>query len=654
MSKLQANPFFNRQRVTDAAYFYGRQTETEALYSAIATRQCRSVVGERKLGKSSLLTHVMRGETVQLYGLKPEDYLFVYIDLEGMANITYEEFWEELCDRIEMALPAEQTRLREMAADLVDGGEVRFTQIRRLLRRVDRAGLTVVMMLDEFESLARNAAFSASFYGELRSLAGEMGVVYITASKKGLYELTYEHADTLSSPFFNIFSEQPLGLMAEAEARGLLQKLSATGGEAPFTDEEMDYLLRLAGPHPFFLQVAAFYGYELRENFYENRERIRRRFAAEAEDHYRYLWSQLSQTEQISLVDVAHLEGDMKRQLRSKALVKEAEGSLAVFNQTFAQFVQEHKPVGSHDSTITQAVPRRSSGTSTDLTGITLGNFRVLTSIGHGGMATVYKGYQPSLDRYVAIKVMANHLGHNSVFRDRFQREASSVAQLRHQHVVQMVDFGLQDEIMYMVMEYIGGGTLKERLREVTAKGERLRWGEVLQVTQHMASALDYAHAHGIVHRDVKPANTMLRPEEKLSQLTGEKRLTAVLTDFGVARMLEGVQLTGTGAAIGTPDYMSPEQASGEPAEPASDIYALGVVVYEMLTGELPFRAATPVAVLFKQIHDEPPAATAKVPQLPAEVEPILARALAKDPRQRYATATALATDLTHVLEANR
>ena len=134
--------------------------------------------------------------------------------MEGMANIAYEEFWPELLDRLEMALPDSQEKLRDQVGDLAMQAEVRFSQVRRVLRRIDRAGLTVVMMLDEFESLAGNEAFNASFYGELRSLAGELGVVYITASKRSLYDLTYQHADTLSSPFFNIFSEEPLDLMS--------------------------------------------------------------------------------------------------------------------------------------------------------------------------------------------------------------------------------------------------------------------------------------------------------------------------------------------------------------------------------------------------------------------------------------------------------
>ncbi|MCP5099101.1 MAG: serine/threonine protein kinase, partial [Chloroflexi bacterium] len=154
-----------------------------------------------------------------------------------------------------------------------------------------------------------------------------------------------------------------------------------------------------------------------------------------------------------------------------------------------------------------------------------------------------------------------------------------------------------------------------------------------------------------IVHRDVKPTNVMLRQEERLAQLTGGSSFAAVLTDFGVARMLEGVQLTGTGATIGTPDYMSPEQARGEPAEAASDVYALGILLFEMLTGELPFMADTPVAVLLKHMQAMPPSVLTKVPELPTALENVLLKSLAKQPQERFATAGRMADALADVLE---
>ncbi len=653
------NPFFNRQRITDPMFFRGRERAVEALYGAIATRQCRSVVGERKLGKSSLLTHLSCPDSLRQHGFDPQDYAFIYVDLEGMANISYAEFWPELLDQLEVALPNSQTQLLTLTQNLAMEADVRFMQIRRLFRRIERAGLTLVLMLDEFESLASNAAFDPSFYGELRSLAGEMGVVYITASRRSLYDLTYQHADTLSSPFFNIFSEEGLALMPLSEAAVLLRDLSSIPDQRPFTPEQIEFLINLAGPHPFFLQVAGAYLYMARqEDDIQNSVPVQvvGRFNAEAEDHFRYLWRQLSAHEKSVLL---HLETatqaavspsfsnpETLRQLREKSLIhQDTNGRWQPFSRAFAEFLERI------DAAERPSPPHISNADTGDLSGVTLGNYRVLNPIGHGGMAVVYKGYQATLDRYVAIKVMSHTIAEDQTFIERFQREASSVARLRHQNLVQMLDFGVYDDISYMVMEYIEGDTLKARLQTLRAANERMPLPEIVEIIQDVAAAMDYAHAHGIVHRDIKPANIMLRPEERLAALTGAVPFTAVLTDFGVARMLEGVQITGSGATIGTPDYMSPEQAQGQSAGPSADIYALGIVLYEMLTGELPFTADSPVAVLLKHLQAHPPLLVDTAPELPPGIDMILTRALAKEPQKRYPTAGQLATELAEIVE---
>lgn len=631
------NPFFNRQRIIDPAFFSGRVQAVEQLYSAIITKQSRSIVGERKLGKSSILTHISCPTTLREHGLDPDKFVFVYIDLEGMANITYDEFWPELLDRVEGALPLGETRLREMTTTLAELMELRFMQVRRLLRRVERAGLTLVFMMDEFESLAANADFNASFYGELRSLAGELGVVYLTCSKRSLYDLTYQNSDTLSSPFFNIFSELQMGLMPRPEAIQLIHHLTNLAEAEPFTDQQIDFLIDLAGPHPFFLQVASSYLYAGRNKDMPETDlltQVERRFRAEAEDHYRYLWDQLSPLEQTALIHLNTANADMKRRLGRKALVwKKEPGRVQPFSRAFASFLAR---------TIPTDRPDRTPGNDS-LTGTTLGSYRVLTPIGRGGMAVVYKGYQPTLDRYVAIKVMSRMLIDNEEFLERFQREAAGVAQLRHRNIVQMYDFGMYNDISYMVMEFIDGDTLKDRIKEVHASGQRLPLPEVAHILNDLSAALDYAHAHGVIHRDVKPANIMLHQETRLAELTGGIPFTAVLTDFGVARMLEGVQLTGTGATIGTPDYMSPEQARGEPAGAESDVYSLGILLFEMLTGQLPFMGDSAVATLLQHMQASPPLLHTLAPDVPSTLDAILHRALAKDPAERYSTAGKLA-----------
>jgi serine/threonine-protein kinase len=571
----------------------------------------------------------------------------LYFDLESMASASVEDFWIEVLDALSARLPEGDllTAVRRAA----DYSEVRFMNVRRLLRRVRDAGLDVVLCLDEFESLARNARFEPDFYGELRSLAGELGLVYLTASKRSLYELTYENSDTLSSPFFNIFSELPLGLMSEDEARGLLVGLSSHGGVA-FCDDEIAFALSLAGTHPFFLQIAGFHLCDTpgcgRPRATEGYQQIRKRFLAEAEDHYRYLWSQLSNTQQLALAHLSQASEPVVRLLKQQSLLKNRDEAPAPFSPTFAEFLQRQRAEQ-------PAMP--TSTTTGDLTGKTLGGYRVIAPLGQGGMAEVYKGYQPSLDRYVALKILTPRASTDAAFAERFQREATAVAKLRHPNIVQVYDFGAAEGLTYMVMELIDGPTLKHRMSDVRAQGQLMPRDEVLTITRDVAAALDYAHAHGLIHRDIKPANILLRTEESLAYvvppgLQHPDEPYAVLTDFGVVKMLEGVQFTATGMTLGTPDYMSPEQASGEEVTHACDVYALGVIVYEMLVGQLPFSSDTPLAVLLMHMSDPPPPARTIVPDLPSGVDDVLSRALAKSPRERFRSAGELAAALESVL----
>jgi len=198
-------------------------------------------------------------------------------------------------------------------------------------------------------------------------------------------------------------------------------------------------------------------------------------------------------------------------------------------------------------------------------------------------------------------------------------------------------------------MEYIPGPTLKERLRLLNGERSCLPRLEVLAIARGVAAGLDYAHAHGLVHRDVKPANILLR-DTAYDVVRFSHDPYAVLTDFGVVKMLEGIQFTATGTTLGTPDYMSPEQARGDEVKQASDIYSLAVVVYEMLVGKLPFTADTPVAVLLKHMTDEPPMPHTLKPDLPLAVDRVLARGLAKNAIDRYRTASEFITELEETL----
>ncbi len=265
------------------------------------------------------------------------------------------------------------------------------------------------------------------------------------------------------------------------------------------------------------------------------------------------------------------------------------------------------------------------------LIGSQLGKYQIQASLGKGGMGMVYMGYDPQLDRKVAIKVLAPHLVWEEGFVERFLREARAAARIKHPNIVTVYDVGQEQEHFYFVMEYIEGQSLGQLIRQRGA----LPIEDLLSILHPLADALDYAHQHGLVHRDIKPGNIMI----------GEG-LRVTLTDFGIARAAEETRLTTTGTLMGTPEYMSPEQAWGEEVGYQTDLYSLAVVAYEMLSGRVPFSGTTPHAVLYKQIHEPPPPVRQSRPELPVGVEAVLSRALDKTPAERYSTTNAFVEEL--------
>ncbi|MBN1658498.1 MAG: protein kinase [Anaerolineae bacterium] len=267
------------------------------------------------------------------------------------------------------------------------------------------------------------------------------------------------------------------------------------------------------------------------------------------------------------------------------------------------------------------------------LVGSTLGKYQVLSELGRGGMAIVYQGYNPALQRTVALKVLPDRLAVDRDFVERFKREAQTAAQLKHPNIVTIYDVEHEGETPFIVMEYLRGHTLQH---ELEGKGP-LPLKRIVEIVRALGSALDYAHSQGLTHRDVKPSNVMIDPEGHVT-----------LMDFGIVKAAaDRVQLTTEGVQIGTPEYMSPEQIEGRPVDPRSDIYSLGVVLFQMLTGRVPFQGPSLHQVLYSHVHQEPPPLSRFVPGLPETVDKIVLRALAKQADQRFQTAGQLAAVLT-------
>lgn len=268
------------------------------------------------------------------------------------------------------------------------------------------------------------------------------------------------------------------------------------------------------------------------------------------------------------------------------------------------------------------------------LVGRKLGKYELTAMIGGGGMATVYEARHPGLDQRVAVKILHPFLSTDRSFIDRFRREAHAVAALRHPNIVRVLDFDHDDQLYYMVMEYIGGPTMSSVLSARRGVGG-LSLPEVRRIFPPLCSAVDYAASRGMVHRDIKPANIILSED-------GEP----ILTDYGIAKMVGSTSLTSPGTVVGSAHYMSPEQAQGYECDIRSDLYSLGIVLFEALSGAVPFDADTTVTVLLKQISAPIPSIRALRPNLPPAIDVMLARALAKQPQDRYEMGATFAEEL--------
>jgi tetratricopeptide (TPR) repeat protein len=270
------------------------------------------------------------------------------------------------------------------------------------------------------------------------------------------------------------------------------------------------------------------------------------------------------------------------------------------------------------------------------LVGHMLGQYQIVELIGEGGMATVYKAWQPSLRREVALKVLAPHLSDDAQFVKRFHQEAVSAANLKHTHIVTIHDVGTESGYHYIAMEFIEGTSLEERIRS----GQAFAPEQVVDVISQVGSALDYAHQRGFIHRDIKPANVLIDASGR-----------AVLTDFGIVKALSGSgvtsPLTQAGTVFGTPQYMSPEQVKDEPLDHRSDLYSLGIVCYEMLSGQVPFDGTTTHSILYAQVNNPPPPLREFAGlDVPAPVEGVVEKMLAKERSARYDSAGEFARDL--------
>ena len=282
-----------------------------------------------------------------------------------------------------------------------------------------------------------------------------------------------------------------------------------------------------------------------------------------------------------------------------------------------------------------------------DLVGQTLGRYKITSLLGEGGMGAVYKARDDMLKRDVAIKVMNPQYARIGNFQERFLQEARTVARISHPGVVQVYDFSQEQAQLYIVMEFIPGKSLKQTLTEMRARGAWVSLTEAVEIVRQVAVAIDYAHNQGVLHRDIKPDNIMLRPEQSEGL-----PYRPVITDLGLAKLSGGEVETAVGTSLGTPAYMSPEQTLGKPVTPASDVYSLGILLFELSTARLPFPAKNLTEALKAHTQQPPPAPRSIRSEIPQSLESIILKCLEKDPANRYPHAAALAQALENALPA--
>ncbi len=621
--------------------FFGRRKEVSRVLSRIGGQrpQSVSIVGERRIGKSSLLFHLTCPDVRKRYLPQDDDLLVVFFDLQQLHDLPPEQFLLLLSDRIRKTAEG-------LSPGTTTGG---YAEFQAVLEQLAANGKRLVLLFDEFDAITSNPLFRKEFYSFLRSMANNQAVSYVTSSRVELQTLCHS-TEIADSPFFNIFSNLYLRPFERLDALDLITLPSREVGRP--LEAYADQVIEMAGNLPFYLQIACAACFDcLEERPAEPLKfaAVEARFLEEATPHFEYLIDHFAEDQIRVLTAVAtgnqpRIEEmpTARRLVRDGYLAEGAKEQYALSSRLFAghllQRTAAEKGRGSGQS--------GGSGSRVLRAGDRLEQYEVLAKIDEGGMGYVYQARDTVLGRKVAMKIIRPELLSTETLRRRFLQEARLAAGLNHPAITSVFELIEHDEVVVMIMEWLAGKTLKQRIRE---EG-RIHWKQVVRWASQAASGLEAAHRQGIIHRDVKSANLFLTPGDQLKIL-----------DFGLAKNVAPMtasafthELSSAGMVVGTIDYMSPEQACAERVDHRTDLFSLGVVCFEALTGALPFRRSSPAAAVDAILNQPAPDLALYEVEGAERVEPILNRMLEKNPARRYQSAAQLEKDLNELLKPRR
>jgi serine/threonine-protein kinase len=678
------NPFICGGPVPPS-HFIGREREVQIVFDQITSHALGSIAicGDRRIGKTSLLQYVCHPDILQEWGLSQDKYLFLFLDSQSISEFTPSRFWRRLLTLL----------LREGKGDLppemIEGilakEEIGHSDFEIVLDEISRRGQVLVLLLDEFEWVIRtdnnNEPTTRDFLSALRALMNRTpkALVLVVATCRELHELC-RPIKFIGSPFDNEFTFRRLRPFTRREIDQLLDNaLRGTGIE--FTPEERDYICSLAGTHPLLIQLAGSTILEFRMQGLEtapNSELIKAEFEEMARYHLSQLWANCSREEQMLLTvlalkrlgereeskwlyDRATFERILNRHERTlrdllkRGLIAQVEKTIAVCPATFESWVireirsADEEEFAKRETLMFDLLPRDQAEQVTNvmrrisdredvrLSRIDwkrIGRYEIIEELGQGAMSIVYKARDPNIARLVTLKVMRLDWEIRSQkSKRRFRHEAMSAGQLTHPNIVSVYDADEDRGEPFIVMEYLEGPTLAEVLEALAP----LSLERAVDIALQIGNALDYAHQHGVIHRDVNPSNIILLENGQVK-----------VTDFGLAKLAttSSSSTSQSGAFHGTLEYASPEQILGQEIDGRSDIFSLGAIIYEMLTGERPFQGKNITSVIYRLLSEGSPPLTALGTHLPPEMKDILSKAMSKDTDQRYQTCAELGQDL--------